>query len=339
MSDQKTNIRKTFNYLIRALIILVTYGFIYRQVFVEKRLQDIPGIFHQIAGLNHIWLMSSLVLFLMLVNWGLEALKWQLLIRKIEMISFFRSYKAVMTGVSVSLFTPNRTGDYLGRVFILDRGNHIEGILITMTGSIAQLIITVCAGLFALLTFTDHYLRIKYQLPDYLLAGLILLIPAIVFIIILFYFNIRLLSDLARRYFPGKWEKWLKYTQVFSLYSNKELFWNLLLSLARYLVFCTQFFLLLDLAGAGLPMLQGLILIPVIYLIMAVIPSVALTDLGIRGSVSLFVIGLYFTNYTTGVPGTDLAIITASSVLWFVNLVIPAVLGTFFVFSLKFFRK
>ncbi len=339
MSDQKTNIRKTFNYLIRAVIILVTYGFIYHQVFVEKRLQDIPGIYQRIIELDNIWLMSSLLLFMMLVNWGLEALKWQLLIRKIEKLSFFRAFKAVMTGVSVSLFTPNRTGDYLGRVFILDKGNHIEGILITIIGSFAQLIITICAGLFALLTFTDHYLRIKYHLPDYLLSGLILLIPATVFIIILFYFNIRLLTDLAIRYFPGKWEKWLIYTRVFSRYSKKELLWNLLLSFARYLVFCTQFFLLLSLSGAGLPLLQGLILIPVIYLIMAVIPSVALTDLGIRGSVSLFVIGLYFTNYRTGFPDTSLAIVTASSVLWFVNLVLPAVLGTFFVFSLKFFRK
>ena len=211
--------------------------------------------------------------------------------------------------------------------------------MITIIGSFAQLIITVCAGLFALLTFIDHYLLVKYHLPDYLLSGLILLIPATVFIIILFYFNIRLLSDIAGHYFPGKWKKWISYTKVFNNYSYKELLWNLLLSFARYLVFCTQFFLLLKLSGAGLPLLQGLILIPVIYLVMAVIPSVALTDLGIRGSVSLFVIGLYFTNYSTGFPDTSLAIITASSVLWFVNLILPAVLGTFFVFSLKFFRK
>jgi hypothetical protein len=32
-------------------------------------------------------------------------------------------------------------------------------------------------------------------------------------------------------------------------------------------------------------------------------------------------------------------ILAASSVLWLINLAIPAILGTFFVFSLKFFRK
>jgi uncharacterized membrane protein YbhN (UPF0104 family) len=339
MPDQKTNIRKTFNYLIRGVIILVTYGFIYRQVFVEKKLQDIPGIYNRIMEMENIRLMSALILFLMLLNWGLESLKWQILIGKIEKISFFRSFKAVMTGVSVSLFTPNRTGDYLGRVFILEKGNHIEGILITLIGSFAQVIITVCAGLFAVLSFLGHYPLGNYHMPDFLLYGLILLIPAIVFLIILFYFNINLVSELLRRFLPGKWEKWADYTRVFSLYNTKELLWNLLLSLARYLVFSTQFFLLLRIFGAALPVSQAFILIPVIYLVMAIIPTIALADLGIRGTVSMFIIGLYFEKAGTGNPDIGFAILTASSLLWFVNLIIPAVMGTFFVFSLKFFRK
>jgi hypothetical protein len=339
MPVKKTNIRKTFNYLIRAGIVTVTYGFIYRQVFMGKNPQDISGIFSRIADQNYTWLFIFLILFLMLVNWGLEALKWQLLIKKIEKISFFRAFKAVMSGVSISLFTPNRTGDYLGRVFILEKGNHIEGILITIIGSFAQVIITVCAGLFALLSFIDLYLRIGYDLPPYLLSGLILLIPVIVFLILLVYFNIRYLTDLIRRYLPGRWQKWGSYARVFDLYSNKELMWNLLLSLSRYLIFSTQFYLLLKISGAGLPLSQGLVLIPVIYLVLAVIPSMALTDLGIRGSVSVFVIGLYFSFYGSGSPDPGIGILTASSVLWLVNLIIPAIMGTLFVFSLKFFRK
>jgi hypothetical protein len=339
MPDKKTNIRKTFNYSIRAVIILVTYGFIYRQVFVEEKLQEIPGFFIRLADQNNIWLLSALLIFLMLVNWGLEALKWQLLIRKIERLSFFQAFKAVLTGVSVSLFTPNRTGDYLGRVFILEKGNHVEGILITIIGSLAQVIITVCAGLFCLLAFMDQYLQVSYRISGYLVSGMILLIPALVFLILFLYFNIRILTGLLERYLPGRWEKWIRYVSVFSIFNHKELLWTLLLSLARYVVFSTQFFILLRIAGTGLPLTQAVFLIPVIYLVMTVIPTIALTDLGIRGSVSLFVIGLYFQKYGTGNTDTELAILTSSSVLWLINLVIPAILGTFFVFSLKFFRK
>jgi len=69
------------------------------------------------------------------------------------------------------------------------------------------------------------------------------------------------------------------------------------------------------------------------------VPSIALIDLGIRGSVSIFVIGLYFQKSGFNSGDTELAILTSSTVLWLVNLIIPAILGTFFVFNLKFFRK
>jgi hypothetical protein len=339
MSDQKTKVRKTFNYLIRASIILVTYGFIYHQVFVDRKLKDIPAIYNRLMEKDNVWMMAAVILFLMLVNWGLEAVKWRLLINKIEKVSFLKSFKGVLAGVSVSVFTPNRTGDYLGRVFILEKGNHVEGILITIIGSFAQLIVTVCLGLFALLNFTDQYIRVGHNLPGFLLSGMILVIPAAVFVILLVYFNIRLLADFLGRYLPGKWESFARHAVVFQGYSTKELLAVFLYSLARYIVFSTQFYLLLWISGAEIPILQAIILIPVVYLIMALIPSIALADLGIRGSVSIFVIGMYFKLFAPGQADANLAILAASSVLWFVNLVIPSVLGTFFVLSLKFFRK
>jgi hypothetical protein len=275
----------------------------------------------------------------MLINWSIETLKWKLLITKIEVVSFFRAFKAVMTGVSVSLFTPNRTGDYLGRVFILEKGNHVEGILITLISSFSQIIITICVGLFCLLSFIDHYLRVPYEIRDYLFNSLIFLIPCLVFIILVLYFKIGILSDFIVRYLPGKWERFIQYTQVFAKYDNKELLGILLLSLFRYLIFSTQFYLLLRIFGASIPIAEGFILIPVIYLIMAMVPTVALTELGIRGSVSIYVIGFYFRKFGIDNGNIELAILTSATVLWIINLIIPAILGTFSVFSLKFFRK
>lgn len=339
MIVQKTKIRKTFNYLIRALIILVTYGFIYRQVFVERKLHEIVDVFNKMMEQQQAWFMISLILLLMLLNWSIESVKWRLLIAKIEKISFFRAFKAVMTGVSVSLFTPNRTGDYLGRVFILEKGNHVEGILITLIGSFAQIVVTLSAGLFCFLSFLDQYLRVSYHVQEYLLISLIFLIPCLIFIIMLFYFKIGILSDFIGRYMPRKWERFIEYSRVFARYRGKELLEVLLLSLLRYVIFSTQFFLLLRMFGVELPVIQGMILIPVIYLAMTLVPSIALIDLGIRGSVSIFVIGLYFQKSGFNSGDTELAILTSSTVLWLVNLIIPAILGTFFVFSLKFFRK
>jgi hypothetical protein len=339
MKMQKTKIRKTINYLIRALIIVVTYGFIYRQVFIERKLPEIIDVFNNMMGRNNAWMMLTLILILMLINWSLESVKWRLLIAKIENVSFLRSFKAVLTGVSVSIFTPNRTGDYLGRVFILKKGNHVEGILITLIGSFSQLVVTLSLGLFCFLTFCDQYLQVSDRVREYLLISMILLVPCIVFVLLLFYFQIRIFTDFIARYLPQKWERFTNYSRIFAKYSAKDLFIVLMLSLLRYLIFSTQFFLLLRIFGADLPLIQGMILIPVIYLIMAVVPSIALIDLGIRGTVSVFIIGLYFRNAGFQPGFADIDILTSSSVLWFVNLIIPAILGTFFVFNLKFFRQ
>lgn len=339
MAEPAAKIKKTINYLIRGIIIVVTYGFIYHQVFVNHKFHDLSQVFYRFMERSNAWLIISIILLMMLANWGIESLKWKLLIGKIEKVPFFKAFQAVMTGASVSLFMPNRTGDYLGRVFILEKGNHVEGIFSTLVGSFSQTLITLSVGLFCLLSFVDHYLRVPYEIGSYLFTSLILLVPCVVFAMLLIYFKIGLISDFISRYLPGKWEKFIRYSQVFSRYSERELLYVILLSLFRYLVFSTQFLILLKLFGARIPGIEGMILIPVIYLIMAMVPSIALIELGIRGSVSIFVIGLYFKKFGIGNGDSEMIILAASTAIWFVNLVIPAILGTFFVFRLKFFRK
>ncbi len=339
MKTQNAKIRKTINYLIRAGIIILTYSFIYHQVIVNHKLREFSDILRKALDQDNAWYFAAMLLVMMLLNWSLESLKWKVLIDKIERISFFRSLKAVFAGVSVSMFTPNRTGEYLGRVFILKSGNPVEGIFATLIGSFSQIIVTFSVGLMSLLSFVDHYLREPYRIGEYFFNSLIFIVPCLVFVIILAYFKIGILSDLLNRFIPGKWERVKQFTSIFSKYTSKELSGVLLLSLARFAIFSTQFYLLLRIFGAGIPVAEAYILIPVIYLIMALVPSVALAELGIRGSVSLFVIGLFYDKI--GIPGseTEMIILAASSVLWLINLAVPAVLGTFFVFSLKFFRK
>ncbi|MBW6460526.1 MAG: flippase-like domain-containing protein [Bacteroidales bacterium] len=339
MINNNAKIRKTFNYLIRAVIVVVTYGFIYRQVFVNRKLDEIAGIFQPMLQQRHTWVILGVVLILMLVNWGAESAKWRLLIAKIEKLSFLRAFEAVLTGVSVSIFTPNRTGDYLGRVFILEKGNHIEGILITIIGSFAQIVVTLSIGLFGFLAFMEQYLQLSYAMHEYVVTAMIFLVPVCVFILLLLFFRIGLLSDLIQKYLPARWEKFYNYACVFGFYSSHELFRVLLFSLFRYAIFTVQFYILLRLFGVVLPFSQGLILIAVIYLAMSLVPSVALVDLGVRGSVSVFVIGLYFSRYGGGPADLPVAVLVASTFLWFINLILPALMGTFFVFKLRFFRK
>ena len=123
------------------------------------------------------------------------------------------------------------------------------------------------------------------------------------------------------------------------MYDPKELLQVLLISFLRYVVFSTQYYIFLHLFGINIPLLHAFVLISVIYLVMMMVPSIALTEIGIRGSVSIYMFSLYLQK-TGAFPGDyHLGIFAASSLLWLLNIVIPAILGTFFVFNLKFFRK
>lgn len=332
-------ITKTYNYLIRILIIAATYFFLYRQVFQKRNLDEVYEVFRDFFTSSLFQQGIALILVLMLINWGLEAVKWKILIRRIEKVSWVKSFEAVLTGVSVTIFMPNRTGDYLGRVFILEKANRIEGVLITIIGSISQLIITLSLGMFGFLAYYYEYLNKQTVLQDYIGAGLILLVPVLVFLLILVYFNLKSLTPILSKLFRGRFAKYAHYVDVFSAYSTVELFKVLLLSFLRYAVFSTQFYLLLLLFNVRIPYPDAIILISMIYLFMMVVPSIALTEIGIRGSLSIYIISKYFTHIGVSADPYELGIFAASSLLWFINIVMPAIAGTFFVFKLKFFRK
>ena len=273
------------------------------------------------------------------VNWGLEAWKWQFQISKIEKVSFFRSFQAVLTGISVSAFLPNRVGDYFGRVFILEKGNHIEGILITIVGSISQFIATFFIGSLALIFFLPLYSDTSIYLFGYFYYAMLAVIIIANILIFIFYFNISVLTGLLQKINFKPWRKFRDHMIAFSYFNKSELMKILLISILRYFIFSTQFYLLLKTFSLPIPVLYAFILIPVIYLLITAIPTVALSELGVRGSVSIYIFSLYFSQMGHNPEVYEISAFSASSMIWLINIVLPALVGTFLVFRLKFFRK
>ena len=144
----RAKIHKTYNYVLRAAIIITTYGFLYYQLFYEKNADDLFGGFSDLMKQDGFWTGITVITLMMLLNWGLEAWKWKVLVYKLEKVPLLRSFMAVRTGVSVSAFPPNRMGDYFGRVFIMDKATRTEGIFATIVGSMAQFLTTIIIGLF-----------------------------------------------------------------------------------------------------------------------------------------------------------------------------------------------
>ena len=334
-----SKVRKILNLLIQGVIFLLTCLFIYTQVFKKMNLEGLRDALQVYAENPDFFSGLILVVLFMLANWSLEALKWKYLIGKIEKVGFFRSYQAILAGIAVSSFIPNRVGEYFGRVYILKTASRIEGILITIVGSMSQLLITILAGSAAMIVFIPKYMSSAGFGHGYLYYSLVAIITALSLLLLAIYFRLSFLALLRERMLKNRLERFRKFFRVFGYYRQKELLVVILLSLARYLVFSTQFFLLLLLFGVTIAYTDALLLIALIYFIMAVIPTIALTELGIRGTVALYVFGFFFHHTGYAPDAGNMGVFAASTILWLINLGIPALVGTIFVFRLQFFRK
>jgi uncharacterized membrane protein YbhN (UPF0104 family) len=275
----------------------------------------------------------------MLVNWGIESLKWQFLINKIEKVSYLKSFEAVLSGISVSVFTPNRVGEWFGRVFILEKANPWKGVFITIVGSFSQLITTLIIGAISLLFYIPIFFNHAEFYSVYLYYGIILMVFVFIVTLLLIFLNVTALPGFVSHFLSKRLIHFNEYFSVISEFSTFELFTVLLLSFLRYCVFALQFYLLLMMFSVDIPLLHGLMIISLVFFIMTAIPTVTLAELGIRGSVSLYFIGLYFERFSALSDKINIGIISSSSSLWLINLAIPAIIGTLFVFRLKFFRK
>ena len=158
--------KKTLGYLIKVLIVLLALFFLYKQLISKGDVisNDINKIH---VNIRENFPTILLVVLMMFVNWFLEALKWRALIYKIEKISLIQSIKAVFAGITISSFTPNRVGEYAGRVFCIQKADKVKAVLITVIGSMAQLITTIVFGLLGFLLLPNLMPNFKILLSDF----------------------------------------------------------------------------------------------------------------------------------------------------------------------------
>jgi hypothetical protein len=285
-------IRRFINYFLGPLLFVWLSFSIYTQIKNQPNLElswiRIRNSINSSAGWNLL-----LVGLLMIVNWSLEAWKWKLAVAKIQSVPFSKALKAVLSGVSFSISTPNRMGEYLGRVLYMEEGNRLRTISITIVSSMSQLIITLLMGGLGLM-----FLMQKIQASDIatsLWVRVVLFGVTIGFLLLtLFYFRLALVV----RWFdhlPGS----SKYTYLVNAVEefNATLLLRLLsLSLLRFIVFGIQYYLLFRLFGVDVTWWQGFWSVSITFLILAIIPTIALVELGMRGEISLKILSLFSQN-------------------------------------------
>lgn len=269
-------------------------------------------------------LVFILVFVLMIVNWTIEAYKWKLLIEKIQPIRLIRTFKAVWTGVTLGLFTPNRVGEFGGRILYVPRRHRISAVIVSLIGSFSQNLATMITGIVCLVIYI-HRVEI---LSPWVFGSVILVGLIAVVLLLIAYYNLYVVIYLFKR------NRFLKrvypYLEVLKKYHNTDYSRLFIFSVIRYAVYTAQYLIFLHLFGADIAVTDGITAIGVIYIAQTLIPTFAIVEVLTRGTIATVILSKYGVDEVTA--------FAASTCLWLLNLIIPAVLGYVFIIRYNFFK-
>ncbi len=306
----------------KGVITVLAIGFLIYEIFYRHHAID---IFNEYAeSITDHWRIILWVLLLMPVNWILESLKWKYLLSNGN-ISLLKALKGVWMGVALGLFTPNGVGEFFGRIWVIEKSKREQAVSASIVGSLAQLAITITVGGACIVFYASNYIA-----PNWLLTAQIAAVVTILIGLVSYYYLPKIASVVLSKI--SFFKRFASFKKTMKSYSTHQLSVAYLISFARYIVFCTQLgFLIFGLADVPLEVVYTLTaLIPVYYYIQTVVPTVALSEIGVRGLILSFLFAGFLVN-------TEL--ILASFIIWIVNLIIPGLVGLLFLVQTKFVKS
>jgi hypothetical protein len=260
------------------------------------------------------------ILLLMFLQWFLESIKWKILLKDIVSISWADAFRSILSGITVSVVTPNRLGEFAGRIIHLPNGTRLEGTAFTFIGNLAQLIITCLMGsVFLYIGYDQLKGQLNAEDSVYSVDLLLILAPIATLVILLVYFSSSWIMQKL-----GHW-KLLKvfsaHLMVLSRTSAKRLGWVLILSSIRYAIFIVQYLIVFRFMGLSNELMTLAASVCVMLLWLSIVPTFSFMEMGVRWQFALLLFP------TIGSP--PLAIPIAVTIIWLANFIIPAFLGAF----------
>jgi len=307
------------NLTVKLILAFLFVVVIYRQLFIKN---DAVLMWKELK--IHLQSSQPLLLIsavlLMFVNWGLEALKWKILVSPFEKISFLRSIKTILLGITTGIITPAKLGDYFGRVLLLENKNNWQGVWATFVSSISQSLATIIFGYFGFIyILINVYNSEKYVFYTYFYLGLIFIT-----ILIYLYYKIELALKLLSGIGMKKLVKKIinnpdNTTGIKNPIPSSILSKILVLSFMRYLVFTFQYILLLGFFGISGNTLTLLAAVSTIFIIQSSIPLPPVIDILARGEIAILILSQFTDN--------KIMILSSAFSIWFINLLIPSLVG------------
>lgn len=270
-----------------------------------------------------IWFAAALAL--VPFNWLAETQKWHQFVHRYDpRMDYWRSVRAVLAGVTFSIFTPNRVGEYGGRILFVKPKHRWKAVFANIVGNFAQFLVLISAGLVGTIWFALRFLPTEdfwiYTFSVFIIGGLVVLF--------FIFFNIESIIPLARRLpFVNHFKRYVKDLVVLRRFTRRELGEILAWAAIRYLIYSTQYLLLLKFLGIETGILAGYACIAAIFLFQTSIPLPPVVGLVARGAVAIKMWSYFGAN--------ELSILAATFGLWIINLILPAFFGTFFIFRVN----
>lgn len=323
--------KKFINYVVGPLLFCWLMYSIRSQILHQPNLASSKQIIWEAFSLDHAAAWSA-VIVLMLLNWGVESIKWQYLMKSIEHISFGRAVRAVFTGQALAFSTINRLGEFAGRAVYLADGNRIRGAVLSFAGSLSQICVTGTAGWLALLYWLIVHPEIPLVSSD--LSGNWLQWIVVIFgianlLYAIFYFHpAKMVGLLLRIPFIKKFDFFF---EKLALLPVKGLTIILLLSALRFVIYSAQYIILFRLFGVAVDIFTAAALVSLMMLLLALVPSIALVELGFRGQIGLRLFSLVSANAA--------GILATTAGIWVINLIIPALAGSLLVLGVSIFNR
>lgn len=309
------NWKKIRNNGLKAVVIVAAYWYLFQKIRTFENWDDL--LVQLKTQPERFAYFGIPILCLTLVNVTLKAFVWKNLTSILQPLSFKRSVRAILLGITGGSFTPARVGDWIAKSIVLEQKFRKKGIFIAALGHIMQSITMIIPGIVTLYFYSVEFAHIT-QLNTRFSSSLMWIIEVsiILFMVVLPFVTKRL--QIPR--FPSVIQGVVNTIAAYSYFTYfKIIAYNTLKNVFIYL----QLYLLLRLFGIPINGMQALIIIPTFYLSLSFVPGIMFADLGVIGAFSIMIIGKVFDNYG--------GVLLATMCIWIVNVGLPLLGGSLFI--------
>ncbi|MCA6422156.1 MAG: hypothetical protein IM568_04960 [Flavobacterium sp.] len=290
-------------FLVKLLIVSVAFYFIYDQLANNDKLDWVK--FHSLLYDNQSFSGALFLLSFSVANRYLEILKWQNLVSFLKPISVGESTKQVLGALTAGIFTPNGLGEYAGKALYFDKKKTKKVIFLNLICNGIQMILTIIFGTIGL--FIIGYWKWSLAIMGF----------SIFFVLFSFLSkNIKVKGYSIEKLIQ-------KINEIPKRIHQK----NNLLALCRYLIFSHQYYFLFLAFDVDLPYVTMMATIATVYFLASSLPSFQFLDFAVKGSVAVFFFGKLGVN--------EWIVVFISTLMWFLNVVLPVVIGSYFVLKFK----